>query len=107
MYMATLSALRYNPMIRTFYQRLVAAGKPKKVALCGAARKLLRIAWTVGTRETTFDPTYGQRRQLAAARGSARRMPSHTAPVKTARGSWYAQNQRLQQPRARLGLDRH
>jgi transposase len=67
MYMATLSALRYNPVIRTFYQRLVAAGKPKKVALCGAARKLLRIAWAVGTRETTFDPTYAERRQLAAA----------------------------------------
>lgn len=67
MYMATLSALRYNPVIRTFYQRLVAAGKPKKVALCAAARKLLRIAWAVGTRETTFDPTYAQRRQLAAA----------------------------------------
>jgi transposase len=67
MYMATLSALRYNPVIRTFYQRLVAAGKPKKVALCAAARKLLRIAWAVGTRETSFDPTYGQRRQPAAA----------------------------------------
>ena len=67
MYMATLSALRYNPVIRTFYQRLVAAGKPKKVALCAAARKLLRIASALGTRETTFDPTYAQRRQLAAA----------------------------------------
>ena len=67
MYMATLSALRYNPVIRTYEQRLVAAGKPKKVALCAAARKLLRIAWAVGTRETTFDPTYGQRRQPAAA----------------------------------------
>src|SRR5919112_2002923 len=67
MYMATLSALRYNPVIRTFYQRLVATGKPKKVALCAAARKLLGIAWAVGTRETTFDPTYGEWRQLAAA----------------------------------------
>ena len=67
MYMATLSALRYNPVIRTFYQRLVATGKPKKVALCAAARKLLRIAWAVGTRETSFDPAYAQRQQRAAA----------------------------------------
>ena len=58
MYMATLSALRYNPVIRTFYQRLVATGKPKKVALCAAARKLLRIAWAVATKEQDFDPAY-------------------------------------------------
>lgn len=41
LYMATLSAARYNPMIRATYQRLLAAGKPKKVALCACARKLL------------------------------------------------------------------
>ncbi len=33
LYMATLSATRSNPAIREFYGRLVAAGKPKKVAL--------------------------------------------------------------------------
>lgn len=43
LYMATLSATRFNPIIRTFYQRLVAAGKPKKVALTAAMRKLLTI----------------------------------------------------------------
>jgi transposase len=41
LYMATLSATRFNPLIRTFYQRLVAAGKPKKVALTACMRKLL------------------------------------------------------------------
>jgi transposase len=41
LYMATLSAARFNPMIRETYQRLLAAGKPKKVALCACARKLL------------------------------------------------------------------
>ena len=41
LYMATLTATRYNPMIAAFYQRLVAAGKPKKVALVAAMRKLL------------------------------------------------------------------
>lgn len=43
LYMATLSATRFNPSIRTFYQRLVDAGKPKKVALTAAMRKLLTI----------------------------------------------------------------
>jgi transposase len=61
LYMATLSSVQHNPIIRAFYQRLVAAGKPKKVALCAASRKLLRIAWAVGTKTTSFDPTYGER----------------------------------------------
>ena len=43
LYMATLVATRSNPVIRPFYRRLVAAGKPKKVALIAAMRKLLTI----------------------------------------------------------------
>lgn len=43
LYMATLSASRHNPVIRDFYQRLLAAGKPKKVALTACMRKLLTI----------------------------------------------------------------
>jgi transposase len=43
LYMAALSASRYNPVLRAFYQRLVAKGKPKKVALIACARKLLTI----------------------------------------------------------------
>lgn len=43
LHMATLSAVRYNAVIRTFYDRLVAAGKPKKVALTACSHKLLRI----------------------------------------------------------------
>lgn len=41
LYMAALVASRRNPVIRDFYQRLLHAGKPKKVALIAAARKLL------------------------------------------------------------------
>jgi transposase len=41
LYMAALTAARYNPVLRTFYQRLRAAGKPAKVALTAVARKLL------------------------------------------------------------------
>ena len=41
--MGALVASRYNPAIRTFYQRLLAAGKPKKLALTACMRKLLVI----------------------------------------------------------------
>ncbi len=43
LYMGTLVATRYNPHIKEFYERLVAAGKPKKVALVACMRKLLSI----------------------------------------------------------------
>lgn len=43
LYMATLVATRYNPVIRAFYTRLCKAGKPKKVALTACIRKLLII----------------------------------------------------------------
>jgi transposase len=43
LYMATLSATRHNPIIAAFYRRLCAAGKPPKVALTAAMRKLLTI----------------------------------------------------------------
>lgn len=42
-YMATLVATRHNPVIRAFYQRLLAKGKLKKVALVACMRKLLVI----------------------------------------------------------------
>lgn len=43
LYIATLVAVRHNPVFAAFYSRLVAAGKPKKVALVAAMRKLLTI----------------------------------------------------------------
>jgi len=43
LYMATLVATRHNPVIRSLYQRLCAAGKAKKVAITACMRKLLTI----------------------------------------------------------------
>ena len=43
LYMGALVATRFNPVIRDFYQRLLAAGKPKKLALTACMRKLLVI----------------------------------------------------------------
>lgn len=43
LYMAALSAIRYNPIIQTFYNRLIAKGKLFKVAITACMRKLLTI----------------------------------------------------------------
>jgi transposase len=43
LYMATLSAIRHNPLIRAFYAKLLQRGKEKKVALVACMRKLLVI----------------------------------------------------------------
>ena len=43
LYMATLVATRFNPVIRAYYQRLLAMGKPKKLALVACMRKLLVV----------------------------------------------------------------
>lgn len=65
LYMATLSAARCNPLIRAFYDRLRAAGKPPKVARCAAARKLLLVAWAVVRDQRAFDPQYQPVRSAA------------------------------------------
>ena len=43
LYMGALVATRHNPIIKAFYERLLAAGKEKKVALTSCMRKLLTI----------------------------------------------------------------
>ena len=67
LYQASISASRYNPFIKAFYDRLIARGKPVKVARCAAARKLVHLAWAVATKEQLFDPNYQQHLQPALA----------------------------------------
>jgi len=43
LFMAALCGRRWNPALKVFYDRLIAAGKPKKVAIIACARKLLTI----------------------------------------------------------------
>ena len=43
LYMATLAAIQHNPVLNVFHSRLIAAGKPKKVAITACMRKLLTI----------------------------------------------------------------
>ena len=56
LYMATVSAIRYNPIIHAFYERLVAAGKVKKVAITAAARKLIVILNTIARTKQPWNP---------------------------------------------------
>lgn len=57
LYMAALVAARRNPVIRAFYQRLRAAGKPAKVALVACMRKLLTILNTILKTKRPWQPT--------------------------------------------------
>jgi len=47
LYMSTIVAIKYNDRLKCFYERLVSNGKPKKLALIAAMRKLIRIAFAI------------------------------------------------------------
>jgi transposase len=57
LYMAALVATRHNPPLRAFYQRLLAAGKPKKLALVAVMRKLLTILNAIVKHNKSWQPT--------------------------------------------------
>lgn len=56
LYMATLVAIRYNPVIKAFYERLIGAGKRTKVALIACMRKLLVILNTMVKNNKHWQP---------------------------------------------------
>jgi transposase len=56
LYMAALTASRYNPIIKAFYHRLCAAGKARKVALTACMRKLLIILNSMVKHQQTWTP---------------------------------------------------
>jgi transposase len=57
LYMATLSAIKHNPVIKAFYQRLLDKGKLKKVALTACMRKLLVIINTMVKTGQAWQPS--------------------------------------------------
>jgi transposase len=57
LYMATLTAVRHNPILKTHYERLLAAGKRKKVALVACMRKLLTMLNAIAKHGSRWDPT--------------------------------------------------
>jgi transposase len=56
LWMVVLNAVRCNPWLRQYYQRLRAAGKPGKVAVIAAMRKLLAAVWSIATHRKPFVP---------------------------------------------------
>ena len=57
LYMAALSGSRFNPVLRGFYQSLIARGKPPKVALTACMRKLLIILNAILREQKAWNPT--------------------------------------------------
>jgi transposase len=56
LYMSTLVAVRYNPVLKGFYERLRAAGKAAKVALTACMRKPLTILNAMMKHQTPWQP---------------------------------------------------
>lgn len=59
LFMAALSAVRFNPVLKAFFTRLVAAGKPKKVALVACVRRLVCILNAMLRDGVPFDSSRG------------------------------------------------
>jgi transposase len=60
LYMAAVSAVRCNPVIQPFYQRLLDAGKPKKLALTACMRKLVLIINAMAKNHQPWNPSLHQ-----------------------------------------------
>jgi transposase len=61
LYLPTLTAVRFNPVLRAFFERLVAAGKPRMQAVGACMRKLVMICYGVLKNRTPFDPAWASR----------------------------------------------
>jgi hypothetical protein len=57
----TLTAVRFNPLLKGFFERLVAAGKPKTQAVGACVRRLVIIYYGVLKSRQPFDPAWGSR----------------------------------------------
>ncbi len=60
LYWPAITAIRFNPIIKRFAERLAKKGKAKKVIRTAVMRKLLHIAYGVLKNNTPFDPNYAQ-----------------------------------------------
>lgn len=67
LYMATLSAKRYNAVIKAHYDHLLQTGKPKKVALVACMRKLLTILNSMARSGKTWNPALATPKELFPA----------------------------------------
>jgi transposase len=58
LYMPALVAAYHNPVLKTFYQRLLDNGKPKMLAIVAVMKKLLLMIQAILKRKTAFKPDY-------------------------------------------------
>jgi transposase len=58
LFMAAKSAIRFNPVIKEFYERLIARGKPHKVAMVACMRKMLTILNAMARTHTPWTPNF-------------------------------------------------
>jgi transposase len=61
LFLPAQTAVRFNPLLAGFFQRLVAAGKPKMQAIGACMRKLVMICYGVLKNRTPFDPAWASR----------------------------------------------
>lgn len=57
LYMATLTAVQHNPALKAWYERLLVAGKRKKVSLVACTRKLLTMLNAIAKHGSMWDST--------------------------------------------------
>src|SRR5262245_58078610 len=61
LYLPTLTAIRFNPLLRGFFDRLVAAGKPRMQAVGACMRKLVMLCYGVLKSRQPFDPQWASK----------------------------------------------
>ena len=62
LYLPTLTAVRFNPLLQGFFARLVAAGKPKLQAVGACMRKLVMVCYGVLKNRAPFDPDWASKK---------------------------------------------
>jgi transposase len=65
LFMPAMNAMRTNPLLRAFAERLRQDNKPEPVIICAVIRKLLHIVYGVVKNNTPFDPNYGRGAAIA------------------------------------------
>ena len=62
LFLPTQTAVRFNPLLKGFFDRLVAAGKPKMQAIGACMRKLVMLCYGVLKNRAPFDPEWASRK---------------------------------------------
>jgi transposase len=62
LYLPALTAIRFNPLLQGFVERLVKAGKPKMQAVGACLRKLVMLCYGVLKNRAPFDPDWASKK---------------------------------------------